>query len=251
MDCKRSLESANGDLEAATALLMRRGEQPFNRAARPATEGAIVISRHENSVVMIELRCETDFGVRSIEFREAAQEVSKLALEAPDGDVPLTAAMASILNDLRVVLKENAGFSRGIKLSGTVGSYQHHNGRLGALVKVEGSVSDDLLSGICRHLTAVKPRPLAVDESGLPAVAITRRRLQALSEARLAGNPPATAEKIASRVVKEWIAEHTLLGQDYLFGDGTGQKVRHYLTGDARIVRFARYSLNEHAPIRT
>lgn len=77
MDCKRALDDAGGDFEKAKALIMERGMVKAEKKADRATGAGILEAYvHNNRVgVMLDLRCETDFVVRSDPFRALAKEL--------------------------------------------------------------------------------------------------------------------------------------------------------------------------------
>lgn len=78
MDCKRALDEAGGDLDRAAVIIRERGQIKAEKKADRATGAAILESYiHNNRVgVLLELRCETDFVVRSEPFRTLAREVA-------------------------------------------------------------------------------------------------------------------------------------------------------------------------------
>lgn len=96
MDCRRALEEANGDLDAAAALLRAKGlAAAAKRADRVATEGVVEAYVHPGSRLgaLVEVNCETDFVARTEEFRALARELAmQVAASAPryvsKGDVP-------------------------------------------------------------------------------------------------------------------------------------------------------------------
>ncbi|MDR7545215.1 MAG: translation elongation factor Ts [Armatimonadota bacterium] len=96
MDCRRALEEANGDLDAAVALLRAKGlAAAAKRAGRAATEGVVEAYVHPGSRLgaLVEVNCETDFVARTEEFRTLARELAmQVAATAPryvsKNDVP-------------------------------------------------------------------------------------------------------------------------------------------------------------------
>jgi elongation factor Ts len=78
MDCKRALDDAKGDFEAAKALIMERGIIKAEKKADRATgAGLLETYVHNGRVgVMLDLRCETDFVVKSDPFRMLAKEIA-------------------------------------------------------------------------------------------------------------------------------------------------------------------------------
>ncbi len=96
MDCKRALEEAGGNVEAAVALLRERGlAAAAKKAGREAREGLIGSYIHTGGKVgvLIEVSCETDFVARTEEFqrlvRDLAIQVAGLApLYVSVDDIP-------------------------------------------------------------------------------------------------------------------------------------------------------------------
>ena len=76
MECKAALTEANGDLEAATTLLRKRGlAQAAKKAGRSTTEGLIGHYIHMGGKigVLVEVNCESDFVARTDDFQDADQ----------------------------------------------------------------------------------------------------------------------------------------------------------------------------------
>ena len=78
MDCKRALEEAGGDIEAAMTALREKGlADAAKRAGRAANEGLVHSYIHNDRVgVLIEVNTETDFVARNDEFREFVHDVA-------------------------------------------------------------------------------------------------------------------------------------------------------------------------------
>jgi len=77
MECKRALEEAKGDFTKAINLIQERGVIRAEKKSDRKTGAGILESYvHNNRVgVLLELRCETDFVVRSDPFRELAHDL--------------------------------------------------------------------------------------------------------------------------------------------------------------------------------
>jgi len=86
MDCKRALESSDGDVEQAIAWLREKGlSTAAKKAGRAAREGVIASYIHHGARlgVLLELNCETDFVARTEDFQELAR---LLAIEVAGRD---------------------------------------------------------------------------------------------------------------------------------------------------------------------
>ncbi|MFQ6003631.1 MAG: translation elongation factor Ts [Candidatus Zixiibacteriota bacterium] len=79
MDCKRSLEKADGDMDKAIEYLRKQGmAQAAKKASRLAKEGIIYSYIHPGDKlgVLLELNCETDFVARTEDFKLLAKDVA-------------------------------------------------------------------------------------------------------------------------------------------------------------------------------
>ena len=79
MECKAALIEANGDLEAATTLLRKRGlATAAKKAGRSTSEGLIGHYIHMGGKigVLVEVNCESDFVARTDKFQELTKEIA-------------------------------------------------------------------------------------------------------------------------------------------------------------------------------
>jgi elongation factor Ts len=87
MECKKALEEASGNMEAAIDLLRARGAaKAAKRAERETREGTIGSYVHTNGRigVLVEVQCETDFVSRNDTFQQLARDLAMhIAAAAP------------------------------------------------------------------------------------------------------------------------------------------------------------------------
>jgi elongation factor Ts len=84
MDCKKALQEANGDLEAAKRLLREKGlADAAKKSGRAASEGIVYAYMHRPTPdyppklgVLIELNCETDFVAKTEKFERLAKDIA-------------------------------------------------------------------------------------------------------------------------------------------------------------------------------
>jgi elongation factor Ts len=104
LDCRKALETYNGDFDKALEYLREKGlAKATKRADREVLEGMLELYTHGNGRVgvMVEVNCETDFVARSDRFRKFAHEV---ALQIAAGDpkwVRVEDIPATVLDDER------------------------------------------------------------------------------------------------------------------------------------------------------
>jgi len=141
MDCKRALEEAGGDIEAAVRILRERGAaQAAKRSGRGTPEG-LVLARIENGMgTLAAVGCETEPVSKNEEFRSFAERVLDTASEG--GDVE---SLEEGRQELVGKIGENiavVGTARFEAVDGaTIESYVHPPAnKLGVLVQVAAAL---------------------------------------------------------------------------------------------------------------
>ena len=79
MDCKKALEEAGGDMDAAFRILREKGiKVAGKKALREASEGLVHSYIHGDGRigVLLEVNCETDFVARTEDFRSFCRKVA-------------------------------------------------------------------------------------------------------------------------------------------------------------------------------
>jgi elongation factor Ts len=79
MECKAALIEANGDIEAATTLLRKRGlASAAKKAGRTTNQGSIGSYIHMGGKigVLVEVNCESDFVARTDQFGALVKEIA-------------------------------------------------------------------------------------------------------------------------------------------------------------------------------
>jgi elongation factor Ts len=79
MECKAALAEANGDIEAATTLLRKRGlATAAKKAGRTTGQGSIGSYIHMGGKigVLVEVNCESDFVARTDQFAGLVKEIA-------------------------------------------------------------------------------------------------------------------------------------------------------------------------------
>ncbi|MDH5235416.1 MAG: translation elongation factor Ts [Gemmatimonadota bacterium] len=276
MDCKKALEEAQGDMEAAIDLLRMRGiAKADKRADRAASEGQIVTWTSPDGSVgaMIELNCETDFVGRNDEFVALSKEmaahvgqdagVDGLVTVGADGAylaTPWSADKARTVGDIvkaasaktgeKVELRRVARF----ETAGIVGSYLHFNGKAGVIAEITGGRGEpakQLGKHVAEHVAAGVPTvAVAVDRDGVSKDFIERERAIFVAQAIESGKPEAIAQKMVEGRIAKLYGEVTLLGQPWVRDDK--QTIGDLVQATAKeagqplaVKRFVRFKMGE------
>jgi elongation factor Ts len=243
MDCKEALAACNGDAAAAEQWLRNKLKGKMDaRTERATGEGRIGIAIDGAKASIVEVRTETDFTARNESFASMVEDVAKLALKAPPGDVTADAAITKRVDDVRITTGENMAFARGTKLEGGgFGSYIHHDHKRGALIQVQGAAPADLLKSICQHIVAHVPPPIGVSEADVPAKTLADIRAAAIEEAKAAGKNESIAQKMAEGKARKYLEEHTLLHQKSIQDDS--KAIKDLLPKGVTVTKFVRYTV--------
>ncbi len=241
MECKKALIEANGDIEAAKDILRKKLKGKMDtRTDRAAGEGCIAIAVDGTSAAIAELRAETDFTAKNDQFVAMAQKVAQEALKAPAGNVSASPAITAAVDAVRISTSENVSMARAKKLSGGAGTkfgqYIHHDKKQGALLQVEGDVSEDAMKTICQHIVANPVPPQGVTPDEIPAEVAEKERKFAIEQAMESGKPREIAEKMVEGKMRKFFEEVALLEQPLIM-DQT-KKVKELLPKGASIKAF-------------
>jgi elongation factor Ts len=247
MDCKKALVEHNGDTAAAEAALREKLKGKMDdRVDRAAGEGRIVITTDGDKATIVEFRAETDFTTRNDAFVAMSNMLTAMTFDQGDGDTQFTDDMKKILDEVRITTGENISMARGHRLTGgSFGTYIHHDNKLGVLLQFEGDLPDDIATGICQHVAAYIPTPMAVNEAGVPEDLVAAKTTEARAEAENSGKPPEIAEKIAAGKMRKFFEEVTLLGQKYVRDDS--KMVKELLPEGVTLKAFVRFQVGEEA----
>lgn len=105
MDCRKALMDAGGDFEAAKKIIQEKGlSKVAKRAGRETGAGLVHSYVHNGRIgVLLDLRAETDFVVRSEPFQALAHELAMQIAAVPAKDVTELLAQPYIKDESRIV----------------------------------------------------------------------------------------------------------------------------------------------------
>ncbi len=252
MECKKALVEAVGDIELAIENMRKSGAaKAAKKAGRIAAEGAIVTASNATHAVLVEVNSETDFVANDDNFKRFAAAVAETALKAGVSDIAALREVAGpegeSLEQLRAGLVAKIGENIEIRRfavlaadGGVVQSYLHGK-RIGVLVAMQGG-NAELARDIAMHIAA--SNPVCVSEAEMPAEVLAKEREIHIAQAAQSGKPADIVEKMVVGRLKKFIAETTLLGQNFV--KDPDQTVEKLLKGQgATVTRFVRYEVGE------
>ena len=82
LDCKKSLEDNNNDIEKSIEALRKKGlAKASKKSDREANEGAVGVYSNKDITVLIKVNSETDFAAKSDTFLDFLDNLGSLVLE--------------------------------------------------------------------------------------------------------------------------------------------------------------------------
>jgi elongation factor Ts len=229
MDCKKALEEADGDQEAAVEVLRLKGAKDVGkRAARTAGNGLVAAELAGHSAgIMVELNCETDFVAKTDLFQQVAGEIAKAALASGAADrlavlsteVRPGQTAEQIIEEASASLKEKIEVGRFVRFEGGyVTSYLHRSDAalpptLGVLVQIEQD-NADVARDLAQQVAAMRPLYATRDE--VPADVVEKERRIAEQITRDEGKPEQAIPKIVDGRVNSYFKDVVLVEQSFV-----------------------------------
>ena len=245
MDCKRALQDANGDIEAAVRLLREKGmAQAAKRADRATTEGLVGyrLADDGSKGTMVAIGCETEPVSKNDEFQAFAKKVLETVEQ---GGIDAAAQLDEERTELAAKLGENivvAGAARFEAVDGgRVAAYAHPPAnKLGVLLQLRGG-SEDLGRKLAMHIAAASPRWIGREDVPEDAVAAERDIYASTDE--VLSKPEQAREKIVDGMLnKRFFGANVLVDQEWIHD--TSKKVGQALSEEgAEVLEFERFSV--------
>ena len=233
-DCKNAIDETQGDIEKSVELLRKKGiAKASKRMSRVAAEGLICIYEQDNQFSMIEINSETDFVEKNNQFVNFAEEISKLALiKSGKMEDILNSTMTNKKNvkdnlvDLiskigeKITLRRSAfiGKDKSINFSYTHSSLKKNVGKLGVLLSIETTKPKNEILNLGKQLAmqVAASSPLAIDKESLDQNILQKEKEIIKEELKNSGKDTKIVEKIAIGKLNKFIADNTLLNQEWI-----------------------------------
>ena len=225
MDAKKALTETSGDFEAAVDWLRTKGlAKAAKKSDRVAAEGLVAVFVDGPNGVAIEVNSETDFVAKNAEFQEMVKGFAGVALNCDSLEALINAdfqgkKISEVITDKIATIGENLSLRRIAKISGDqVVSYVHNAaadgmGAIAVLVALKGN-NEEFGRQVAMHIAAANPQALNKDD--LDPSIIEREKSVLTEQARESGKPEQVIEKMIDGMMKKFLSEVTLLGQDFV-----------------------------------
>ena len=235
LDCKKSLEDNNNDIEKSIEALRKKGlAKASKKSDRAAIEGAVGVYSNEDITVLIKVNSETDFAAKSDTFLDFLDSLGNIVLEkntnidkeqflklqfekgtVQDYFNSMIAKIGEnlILNDLLIKENKNSNYSFYIH-----NSYRKNIGKIISIIEYSTNENnteiENLSKNLCMHIAAMKPESMDVNDLDKNLIS-NEEKIQ--KELILnSGKPSNIVEKILEGKMKKYYSEVTLLNQSYI-----------------------------------
>ncbi len=264
LDCKKSLEENNNDIEKSIEALRKKGlAKASKKTDRAANEGAVGIFSNNNITALIKLNSETDFAAKSetfLDFLDALGNIvldnnnninkdELLNLKYENGLVKdfLNSMIAKIGENLilsDVIIKDNKNSDYSYYIHN---SYKKNIGKIISTIQYSCNNNDgqiqSLSKNLCMHIAAMKPESLDIDDLDNK---IIEKEEKIQKELILnSGKPSNIVDKILQGKMKKFYGEVTLLNQSYILDQEKSVRdiIAEYSKFDFKIISFDLISL--------
>jgi len=260
MDCKKALEEAKGDVDAAVDILRKKGAATAStRGGREAREGMIAqyVAPGGKLGVLVEVNSQTDFVARNELFQAFANDVAKRLAADPN------ATFENERVDLVAKIRENIQVPRHARMevqgNGMVAAYIHTGAKLGVLVEVgagkESTMTNETFKSLVAHITLqiAAGHPYVVSRDQVPADVLAKEKEIAAEQVK--NKPPQAIAKIVEGKLGKFYETYCLVDQRFVDPKAVHQHektvhehighVAKQLGDEITIRRFVRFQVGE------
>ncbi|MBN3859779.1 elongation factor Ts [Neisseriaceae bacterium PsAf] len=250
MECKKALVEAEGDFAKAEEILrIKSGAKAGKLAGRTAAEGIIASYIEGNRGALVEVNCETDFVAKDESFKEFANDVAKAVVvnrpanleQLSESQISVDQTVEERRKEIIAKLGENMTIRRFeyYETENQLTSYMHGN-RIGVIVEFQGD--EPTARDIAMHVAASRPQCVSSDQ--VDEELIEKERHIYTEQAAESGKPAEIIAKMVDGRLKKFLAEITLLGQQFV--KNPDQTVEQLLKeNDSKVIDFTVYHVGE------
>ncbi len=253
MDCKKSIEEAQGNMDEAVQIVRKKGLAIANkRSDREASEGIVLAKTTADCKrgAMIVLNCETDFVAKNENFSGFANKILDIAIEQNPAN--LDALKQIKIGDRTIaelVIEQSATTGEKVDLSAferieaeMVTPYIHPGSKIASMVGLNKSVDNQVGRDVAMQIAAMSP--VALDKDDVSQKTLDQELEIGREQARKENKPEDMIEKIAQGKLNKFYKESTLLNQEFVKDNKkTIREYLHSVNKDLTATGFKRISL--------
>jgi elongation factor Ts len=242
VECKKALQAAGDDLDAAMDWLREHGAAKASTKVqgRETTEGLVSmkVSDDGKSAALVKIASETDFAGRSTKFVDLMLNVVDAIFQSSedgnlDNDTLLQATLGGkvvkdFVDEAIVAIRENLSVTNAVKLrskDGILVGYIHNRvdgsdaGTAASIVELSGKdVTVDILlttgKKLAMHVVAARPQYLSPER--VPGEVLKKEKEILLKQMEGSGKPPEIMNKIAEGKLRKFYESVCLTEQGHM-----------------------------------
>lgn len=253
MDAKKALTETDGNQEAAIDWLRTKGlAKAAKKSGRTAAEGLVAVKVEGGKGVAVEVNSETDFVGKNADFQNMVSGIAGAAVNVANVEELANADLggkpvSEVITDAIATIGENMSLRRMASVEGDVVASYIHNpaadgmGNIGVLVALKGG-DEAFGKQVAMHIAAAAPQSLS--EADLDPAIVEKEKNVQIEIARESGKPEQVIEKMIVGRMKKFLAEVTLLGQNFVINPDLTVEAAAKEAG-AEIVGYVRMQVGE------
>lgn len=174
MDCKKALEEANNDMDAAIEIIRKKGQAvAAKREDREASEGCVLAEANGDFAAVLALKCETDFVAKNEGFVALTKKLLSAAMQAKVSSIEeLNNLVVDGQKVSELIVEEigktgekmELGAYEFISAPATV-AYNHFGNKLATIVGFNETLDAHVAKEVAMQVAAMNP--IAVDRDGV------------------------------------------------------------------------------------
>ena len=250
-DCKAALIEAEGDIDKAQDVLRKAGAlKAAKKADRETNEGVVRVKKEGDTVVAVQLACETDFVAKNEQFISFADKILDTLLSFSKDEISSVNELSDeekkqlddIIAETVAVVGENVKIIDTLKKKvGQAYIYEHPGSKVVGIVVY--SSSNPEAENVAKELAlqAVAMNPAYVKVEDIPEEENNKYFNEFKEEVIASGKPAEIAEKIVQGKLNKLYSELVLLEQPWIRDDT--KKLKSIMPSDFELIDVIRYSI--------
>jgi len=258
MDCKKALEACEGDQAKAVDWLREKGiAKAAKKESRIAAEGLTEAVADDNTAIIFEVNCETDFVTKSDKFQDLVKELRSTLIsadcntidEAKEVKLEDGKTVEERIVEATATIGEKISFRRFERVNKNddevFGIYSHMGGKITSVVVVKGA-DRDVARDVAMQVCAMSP--IAVNRDGVPADMVEHEKevikAEIKNDEKNKSKPEDIIEKMSVGRLNKFYKEVCLEEQDFI--KDSGMTVKKYVESQkGEVLSMVRFAVGE------
>jgi len=258
MDCKKALEACEGDQDKAVDWLREKGiAKAAKKESRIAAEGLTEAVADDNTAIIFEVNCETDFVTKSDKFQDLVKELRSTLIsadcntidEAKEVKLEDGKTVEERIVEATATIGEKISFRRFERVNKNddevFGIYSHMGGKITSVVVVKGA-DRDVARDVAMQVCAMSP--IAVNRDGVPADMVEHEKevikAEIKNDEKNKSKPEDIIEKMSVGRLNKFYKEVCLEEQDFI--KDSGMTVKKYVESQkGEVLSMVRFAVGE------